>query len=343
MHKLLLLLVCLPSFVWSQVHVKGYYRANGTYVKPHERTRPNHTVTDNYSYPGNTNPNAVKKDEAVESNYALPSQQWTGTSKKPELMILDTVSAKTRTVPVKSVDCYFNEVLVKPLLSDAFLRIKPTYQSESDYKIATPSRVKLIGRKGDYYMVNVSGYLRYLNLIYIDHNYEEFAARACPTSFTQNDDNKLLDDQQYTARINPPTYLLDGPSGNANNIVLIRQAAEVKLLGQENGYWLTIINGKRGYLSESGIASRASIKSKQEDLDRIPVGLRKSDNIGFAKLHSFDDPTSSKPLSKSETDRIIKQAMSEYGNRTYYTGPRGGCYYISSSGRKQYVDRRYCR
>jgi hypothetical protein len=26
----------------------------------------------------------------------------------------------------------------------------------------------------------------------------------------------------------------------------------------------------------------------------------------------------------------------------YYTGPRGGCYYYSSSGRKQYVDRSYC-
>lgn len=30
-------------------------------------------------------------------------------------------------------------------------------------------------------------------------------------------------------------------------------------------------------------------------------------------------------------------------SRRYYTGPRGGCYYLTGSGRKQYVDRSYCR
>lgn len=34
---------------------------------------------------------------------------------------------------------------------------------------------------------------------------------------------------------------------------------------------------------------------------------------------------------------------SSSGSRVYHTGPRGGCYYYSSSGRKQYVDRSYCR
>jgi len=28
--------------------------------------------------------------------------------------------------------------------------------------------------------------------------------------------------------------------------------------------------------------------------------------------------------------------------RTYYRGPRGGCYYINSGGNKSYVDRSYC-
>jgi hypothetical protein len=31
------------------------------------------------------------------------------------------------------------------------------------------------------------------------------------------------------------------------------------------------------------------------------------------------------------------------GTRGYYTGPRGGCYTYSASGRKRYVDRSYCR
>jgi len=40
----------------AQVHVRGYIRSNGTYVAPHMRSSPNLTPTDNYSYPGNTNP-----------------------------------------------------------------------------------------------------------------------------------------------------------------------------------------------------------------------------------------------------------------------------------------------
>lgn len=40
----------------NDVHVNGYYRSNGTYVQPHVRTAPDHTPTNNYSYPGNTNP-----------------------------------------------------------------------------------------------------------------------------------------------------------------------------------------------------------------------------------------------------------------------------------------------
>jgi len=44
-------------------NVRGHYRdSNGdgikdTYVQPHQRTNPNSSRTDNYSYPGNYNPN----------------------------------------------------------------------------------------------------------------------------------------------------------------------------------------------------------------------------------------------------------------------------------------------
>ena len=41
----------------AQVQVDGYYRSNGTYVQPHQRTAPDRTRSNNYSYPGNYNPN----------------------------------------------------------------------------------------------------------------------------------------------------------------------------------------------------------------------------------------------------------------------------------------------
>ncbi len=42
------------------VHVNGYYRSNGTYVQSYERTAPDGNPYNNYSYPGNYNPNTGK-------------------------------------------------------------------------------------------------------------------------------------------------------------------------------------------------------------------------------------------------------------------------------------------
>lgn len=40
----------------AQVHVRGYTRSDGTYVQPYERSAPDNTVTNNYSFQGNQNP-----------------------------------------------------------------------------------------------------------------------------------------------------------------------------------------------------------------------------------------------------------------------------------------------
>jgi len=52
----LALLTCSLSLFAKDVYVNGYTRSNGTYVAPHYRSSPNNTVTDNYTYTGNTNP-----------------------------------------------------------------------------------------------------------------------------------------------------------------------------------------------------------------------------------------------------------------------------------------------
>jgi len=41
-----------PAFA-GDVHVRGYYRDNGTYVQPHYRSSPNNTTLDNFSVRGN--------------------------------------------------------------------------------------------------------------------------------------------------------------------------------------------------------------------------------------------------------------------------------------------------
>lgn len=41
--------------------VDGYYRKDGTYVPPYQRTDPNRSKDDNYSTRGNTNPYTDKR------------------------------------------------------------------------------------------------------------------------------------------------------------------------------------------------------------------------------------------------------------------------------------------
>ena len=54
-------LIVLISFVTVSLveagWVRGYYRRDGTYVQPHYRTNPDGNPYNNYSFPGNYNPN----------------------------------------------------------------------------------------------------------------------------------------------------------------------------------------------------------------------------------------------------------------------------------------------
>ena len=45
-----------PSALACDSYVSGYYRSNGTYVNGYYRSCSNSTVTDNYTFKGNTNP-----------------------------------------------------------------------------------------------------------------------------------------------------------------------------------------------------------------------------------------------------------------------------------------------
>ena len=50
------LLVGVPAVASADVHVRGYYRSDGTYVPPHYRSDPDETTDNNWSHIGNTNP-----------------------------------------------------------------------------------------------------------------------------------------------------------------------------------------------------------------------------------------------------------------------------------------------
>ena len=60
MKKILLLLAVIGCFAHSQAEgasVEGYFRRDGTYVSPYQRTTPDSNPYNNYNFPGNYNPN----------------------------------------------------------------------------------------------------------------------------------------------------------------------------------------------------------------------------------------------------------------------------------------------
>lgn len=61
--------VLLSPDLTAQVHVKGYWRKNGTYVAPHYRSSPNGNPYDNYSTRGNYNPYTGKRGTESPSPY----------------------------------------------------------------------------------------------------------------------------------------------------------------------------------------------------------------------------------------------------------------------------------
>ncbi len=53
----------------GRVHVKGYFKKNGTYVQPHYRTAPDGNLYNNWSASGNVNPYTSKTGSGSSNNY----------------------------------------------------------------------------------------------------------------------------------------------------------------------------------------------------------------------------------------------------------------------------------
>lgn len=64
--------------VAAQVHVRGYYKKNGTYVAPHYRSSPNSSRLDNWSTKGNANPYTGKPGTRNPyPTYTAPTYRYT--------------------------------------------------------------------------------------------------------------------------------------------------------------------------------------------------------------------------------------------------------------------------
>lgn len=118
------------SFAQSQVWVDGYNRSNGTYVQGHYRTEKNHTVNDNWTTKGNTNPHTGKVGTLPRST-SYPSTYY-----KP---VSSPYTAPTYSTPARSSYA------------------SPTYSTPS-----SSSQTIHTGPRGGTYYINASGNKSYV-------------------------------------------------------------------------------------------------------------------------------------------------------------------------------------
>ena len=74
-------LLTLVGSVFADTWVNGYTKRDGTYVAPHVRSDPNGTVTDNWSFKGNTNPHTGKEGDNY-YRHSPSSPYFDGSQKK---------------------------------------------------------------------------------------------------------------------------------------------------------------------------------------------------------------------------------------------------------------------
>lgn len=138
----------ISTLSFSQVSVKGYYRSNGTYVKAHQRTAPNHTRNDNYSTIGNINPYTGKAGTKSRDSYSTTSTYTTPSYSRSTRRSSSSYSTPTYSAPTNTYGSSY---------------ATPTYTTTS-YSTPTynTSRTIYTGPRGGTYYINSNGNKTYV-------------------------------------------------------------------------------------------------------------------------------------------------------------------------------------
>ncbi len=118
----------------------------------------------------------------------------------------------------------------------------------------------------------------------------------------------------------------------ADIIIVFKEDKEVIILDYKEGYYEICQGSLCGYMSEIWLKKNNStsefIKSRQTN--------KKLTSRLNSKSSSYSSSLKNK---KSKTPYKTKRYRS---SKSYFRGPRGGCYYINSNGNKSYVSRSLC-
>jgi len=137
---------------------------------------------------------------------------------------------------------------------------------------------------------------------------------------------------RYARVISDAANLRDTPSTASGSEQQIDEGTIVKVLDEKLPWYVVRAGNRVGWMHGNTIEFLSKLS--------VPAALRRQSSITENPSAIPESPsrhTSSTPRGVISSPRRIYGA-----SRIYITGPRGGCYYISGSGNKVYVDHSMC-
>jgi len=132
---------------------------------------------------------------------------------------------------------------------------------------------------------------------------------------------------RYARVISPNANLRDTPSTTSGTEQEIDEGTIVKVLDEKLPWYVVRVGNRVGWMHGNTIEF-IHIGTAN------PLTPRRQ-----AVIPDYPPPTPSTPHRRIPTETNARTPSASGG---YIRGPRGGCYYVSSSGRKVYVDRSMC-
>ncbi len=149
----------------------------------------------------------------------------------------------------------------------------------------------------------------------------------------------------YARVISENANLRAEPSVASDSQQEIPEGTLVKVLDQKLPWYIVRVRDNVGWVHGNTIefiSSEDLITTQRRKTPGTTVGSQSTEQTITERS---DKPTKPRRPVYRETDsapRAVYDGRIRGDSRIYITGPRGGCYYISGSGRKVYVDRSVC-
>lgn len=132
---------------------------------------------------------------------------------------------------------------------------------------------------------------------------------------------------QSVSVISEKANLRGTPSQTGKVVSEVSQGESYELIKQKGPWFLVQTQDYVGWLHGNTI--------------RINGTIQTLGDVGQSPPSDFV-PSTPKPRPTPNYSRPAPVYSPPSSTRSYITGPRGGCYYYTASGRKQYVDRSLC-